>query len=78
MNNKLAMAGKIAAVVSAVGLGVGSIVAECRRHRAENELYWAKFTLALRGMESCLKDARIKKLEEENQKLKSNCQTEES
>ena len=78
MNAKLVRIGLIGAAVSAVSLCVGTIKAEYRRHKAMAELIDTQIELGITKLDGCVKDARIRVLEEEIQELKSNRKEEES
>ena len=70
---KLSIIGTIIGV-GTIGLGIGAIVAECRRHKVTDDLYWAGVTLAISDFERYVTNEEIKRLKKEIQNLKSNCQ----
>lgn len=78
MNSKLAKIGLIGGIVGTVVGGVGAIVAECRRHKTKKKLIDAEGMLAFREIESVVNNARIRKLQSENSKLRSERKRKES
>jgi predicted nuclease with TOPRIM domain len=48
-------------------------VNKCKLHKVKNELENAQLRLALKEIDGILKDGEIRRLKEENKKLKENC-----
>ena len=77
-NTKMVKIGLVGAAVSAAGLFVSAVVAECRRHKAKKELLNTQIELGFTKIDNCLKNAAIRELENKIQDLKSNCKEKES
>jgi uncharacterized membrane protein YsdA (DUF1294 family) len=78
MNSKLAKIGLIGGAIGTVIGGVGAIVAECRRHKTKKKLQEAEEVLVTYEVENVVNRARIRKLQKENAKLKSERKENES
>ena len=78
METKLTKIGLISGLVGTAIMGVGAIVAECRRHKAKKELTKARIVIWGQDLDIALANAQISILEKQLEKAKSECQGGES
>lgn len=78
MSTKMTKIGLIGGLASAMILTTGAIVAECRRHRAMNQLIETEMALNIVQFDNHMKERRISVLEGELEKAKSENKKEES
>ena len=71
MNTKLTNIGLISGLAGTVILGVGAIVAECRRHKTKKKLIDRELELCVEKVDNFLMRGQIRILEEELEKSKS-------